>query len=118
MKHRLCTVEEIPAGEKRGFTVKNIPIVVVHSQKGEFYAIYGMCPHQRSPLLAGVLGGLTVAEQAGQAFEYIREGEILRCPWHGFSYDVTTGACLAEEKKLRIKTYPLTIEDRAVFLDI
>jgi nitrite reductase (NADH) small subunit len=92
--------------------------VVVHSKKGEFYAIYGLCPHQHSVLAAGTLGGLTVAEQPGETFEYIREGEILRCPWHGFSYDVTTGACLSEAKKLRVKTYPLTIADQEVFLEV
>jgi nitrite reductase (NADH) small subunit len=118
MKYRVCHVQEIPSGEKQGFTIKNIPIVIVHSKQGEFYAIYGLCPHQRSALAAGALGGLTVASQPGEAFQYVREGEILRCPWHGFSYDVTTGACLSEAKKLRVKTYPLSIINQEVFLEM
>jgi len=118
VKYRVCQVEEIPRGEKRSYTIKNMPIVVVHSKQGKFYAIYGVCPHHRGPLAAGVLGGKTEATQPGQDFQYVREGEILRCPWHGFSFDVTTGACLLASERLRVKTYPLTIDDRQVFLDV
>ena len=118
MQYRVCHVEEIPCGEKRSYTIKNVPVVVVHSQQGEFYAIYGVCPHQRGPLGAGVLGGLTEAAQPGEPFQYVREGEVLRCPWHSFSFDVTTGACLTVPEKLRVKTYPLTISDHEVFLDM
>jgi len=77
VQYRVCHAQEIPPGEKRSFTIKNIPIVVIHSKQDTFYAIYGLCPHQRSPLAAGVLGGLTDAPQPGEAFAYIREGEIL-----------------------------------------
>lgn len=117
MKYQVCQVEEVPRGEKRSFTIKNIPVVVIHNQKGEFYAIYDRCPHQRAVLSDGKLCGLTVADQPGAIFEYHREGEILRCPWHGFSFDVTTGACLTAEK-MRVKAYPLTIEDQKIFLDV
>ena len=117
-KYRVCHVEEIPRGEKRSYTIKNIPLIVVHSQRGEFHAIYGLCPHQRGALAAGILGGQTQAPAPNSEFDYIREGEILRCPWHGFSYDVTTGACLTAPNKLRVKTYPLTIDDQEVFLEL
>jgi nitrite reductase (NADH) small subunit len=118
MKYRVCRVEDIPPGEKRTYSIKNVPIVVVHSQQGQFYAVYGRCPHQHGALGEGVLGGQTVAAQPGEAFQYIREGEILRCPWHGFSFDVTTGACLAAPERLRVKTYPLLIDERQIFLDV
>jgi nitrite reductase/ring-hydroxylating ferredoxin subunit len=118
MKYRVCNVQDIAPGETRSFSIKNIPIVLVRSKQGEFYALYGLCPHQRCSLATGVLGGLTVAPQPGAAFEYIREGEILRCPWHSFSFDVTTGACLTAPKKLRVKTYPLSITNQEVFLEV
>jgi nitrite reductase (NADH) small subunit len=116
MKYRVCRVEDIPCGEKRSYTIKNLPIMVIHSQQGEFYAVYDRCPHQRAPLSEGVLGGLTAATQPGESFSYTRQGEIIRCPWHGFSYDVTNGTCLANER-LRVKTYPLIVDDHQLFLD-
>ncbi|HCI79008.1 MAG TPA: hypothetical protein DHW02_04895, partial [Ktedonobacter sp.] len=44
---------------------KNIPIVLIHSNKGELYAIYAICPHQRGNLAYGALGGLTEAKPTG-----------------------------------------------------
>lgn len=118
MKYRLCHVEDLPKGSKKTFTVKNMPIVLTHSQQDKFYAIYGLCPHQHAPLGEGTLGGFSKAEQPGEDFQYERDGEILRCPWHGFSYDVTTGVCLTAPDRLRVKTYPLVIEQSEVFLDV
>ena len=118
MRYRLCHVDEVPVGSKKAFTVKSIPIVLAHSVKDEFFAIYGLCPHQRAALSDGTLGGLAVADEIGADFCYEREGEILRCAWHGFSYDVTTGVCLAAPERLRVKTYPLVIEQNEVFLDV
>lgn len=118
MKYRICHVNDVPAGEKRIYTVKQIPLVVIHSKAGEFYAIYRFCPHQRGDMGRGILGGLTQAEQAGAPFDYTREGEIIRCPWHGFSYDVVSGTCLTAPDKLRMRTYPLTITDQGVFLEL
>lgn len=118
MKYRVCRVEEIPSGQKRRYTVKNIPLVVVHSVHGGFYAVYEFCPHQRASLGDGVLGGMTFARQPGAKFDYVREGEILRCPWHNYCFDVKTGLCLTEPQKFRVKTYPILIEDQEVFLDL
>ncbi len=118
MKYRVCHQQDVPVGEKRSFTVKNIPIVVSHSKQGKFYAIYGFCPHQRCSFGDGILGGLTKAGEPGEEFQYVREGEIIRCAWHGFSFDVTTGACLTAPDKLRVKTYPLIEADNELFLDL
>lgn len=118
MKHHICAVQDIPPGEKRTFQVKQIPLLVIHARNGNFYAVYRFCPHQRSDLATGILGGMTQAEQPGVAFEYIREDEILRCPWHGFSFDVTTGACLTVPEQLRVRTYSLLVEDQELYLDL
>ena len=72
-----------------------------------------MCPHQKAALAAGILGGLTVASQPGGAFESIREGEILRCPWHEWEYDIKTGESVFDPK-VRVATYPVEVVDGAV----
>ena len=118
MQYFVCHEQDVPPGTKKVYTVKNIPLLVVHSKAGEFYAIYGYCPHQHAPLWRGVLGGITAEDQPGETFEYKREGEIIRCPWHGFSFDVTTGACLSAPERLRVKTYPLTISEQQIYLEL
>ncbi|GCF10839.1 Rieske (2Fe-2S) protein [Dictyobacter arantiisoli] len=117
MKYLVGNVAEVPRGEKRSYKIKNIPIVVIHSAQDQFYALYERCPHQGVSLGNGTLGGTTCATGPGAAFDYTREGEILRCPWHGFSFDVTNGACVNAES-LRVRTYPLTIDNSQIFLDL
>ena len=118
MKYHVCSEQDIQPGNKRTYTVKNVPVVVVRSNNGEFHAIYGFCPHQHSPLGEGVLVGVTEAAQPGDTLGYQRVGEILRCPWHGFSFDVVTGRCLSVPDKLRVRTYPLTVDEHEVFIEM
>jgi nitrite reductase (NADH) small subunit len=117
MKYRLCDARELPPGEKRAYTVRQIPIVLVHSQDDTFYAVYGLCPHQRGPLAEGLLTGTTIETPQG-GIQMAQEGEILRCPWHGFSFDLRTGRCLADPVRLRLRTYPVSVEQHEVFLDL
>lgn len=44
--------------------------------------------------------------------EYIwsREGEILRCPWHGWEFDITTGRSIHNPRKTLVRTYDVSIE--------
>jgi len=48
-------------------------------------------------------------------YEYSREGEILRCPWHGWEFDMRTGQSWFDPKKVRVRQYQVTVEpDTAV----
>ena len=42
----------------------------------------------------------------------MREGEIIRCPWHLWEFEIATGRCLVDPR--RVKTYPVAIEDGQV----
>jgi nitrite reductase/ring-hydroxylating ferredoxin subunit len=41
--------------------------------------------------------------------DLVRDGEIIRCPWHLWEFDLLTGLCLVDPK-VRVKTYPVSIE--------
>jgi nitrite reductase/ring-hydroxylating ferredoxin subunit len=43
-------------------------------------------------------------------FAIERDGEIIRCPWHLWEFEIATGRCLVDAR-MRVKTYPTTIED-------
>ena len=47
--------------------------------------------------------------------EYVMEGRVLRCPWHQWEFDITTGRTLARPER-RIRTYPVHISDGHVVL--
>jgi nitrite reductase (NADH) small subunit len=43
-------------------------------------------------------------------FRYGLQGRILRCPWHGWEYDITTGQSVFDPE-VRVVTYPVIVED-------
>ena len=46
---------------------------------------------------------------------YTREGEIIKCPWHQWEFDIKTGHALYDPK-LRVRTYRVEVEDEQVVL--
>jgi nitrite reductase/ring-hydroxylating ferredoxin subunit len=65
---------------------------------GTFYAIEETCPHRGGPLSEGSL-----------------EGTVVACPWHGWQYDVTSGACLTNPS-VNQKKYAVKVEGNDIFV--
>ena len=62
----------------------------VFNLDGAYFALRNRCPHQGGPLCLGRLSGMLTSPRPGE-YEYQRDGEILRCPWHGWEFDLRTG---------------------------
>jgi nitrite reductase/ring-hydroxylating ferredoxin subunit len=99
---------ELPPGTRRVVTAGRREIVVLNVDS-RLYAIYNRCPHQRAPLDAGPLGGTNVPSPVGE-FRFGMDGQILRCPWHHYEFDLTTGRCLADPQRLRVAIYDVQLE--------
>jgi 3-phenylpropionate/trans-cinnamate dioxygenase ferredoxin subunit len=39
-----------------------------------------------------------------------RAGEVVRCPWHGWEFDIRTGRSVFSPDRVRTKTYPACFE--------
>jgi nitrite reductase (NADH) small subunit len=76
---RVAATSEIPVGQGKTLEVGGKQIAVFNCD-GTFYAIDNICKHRGGPLGEGELDGVNVI-----------------CPWHGWTYDVTSGACLEED---------------------
>jgi 3-phenylpropionate/trans-cinnamate dioxygenase ferredoxin subunit len=55
------------------------------------------------------------ADRAAQSsrpgeIEYTKLGEIIRCPWHGWEFDIRTGQSYCDPKRFRARAYPATVE--------
>lgn len=106
-------VDEIPAGARKIVTVRGIEIGVFNVA-GTYHAIPNLCIHQWGPLCDGkVSGTLATAAEHDWQYEWVREGEIVICPWHALEFDVTTGQCLAYPR-VKLRRYPVTVEDGVV----
>lgn len=78
---------------------------------GEFFALRSRCPHQGGPLCEGRLSGFLRSPRPGE-YEYSRKGEILRCPWHGWEFDVRTGQSWFDPQLTGVRRYEVTVEAR------
>jgi len=100
-KHRVATVDEIPVGGRKLVDIAGRSIGVFNIN-GEYFALRNTCPHQGGALCEGLLTGFLTADVPGE-YEYTRRGEILRCPWHGWEFDVKTGQSWVDPEKTRVE---------------
>ena len=107
-KHVVGTVDELPPGARKIVDIAGRSIGVFNVG-GEFYALRNTCPHQSGPLCEGRLTGFLMARVPGE-YSYTRRGEILRCPWHGWEFDIKTGQSWFDPLQTRVRAYPVTVE--------
>ena len=107
-KHVVAAVPDLPPGHRKLVTLRGRPIVVFNLA-GEFFALLNRCPHQGGSLNDGILTGLIQSPRPG-TYKYTREGEIIRCPWHGWEFDIRTGQSYCDPKRFRAKAYPAHVE--------
>ncbi len=107
--HVVGALADFPPGSHTVVKIRNLHLGVFNID-GEFHALPNICPHQFGPLCEGPVGGTTTCSaDTGWRFSWVREGEILTCPWHGLEFDIATGTCLASPK-LRVRRYPISVE--------
>jgi 3-phenylpropionate/trans-cinnamate dioxygenase ferredoxin subunit len=41
------------------------------------------------------------------AYVFTRKGEIVRCPWHGWEFDIRTGKSYCDPEKIKTRAYPV-----------
>lgn len=117
MKHNLCRYEALEKSGKLAFVIENRPVVVVRAQDGEVHALRDVCPHKGPCLSAGMLDRNCTGDTVGE-YIFDRDTEVLRCPWHSWEFDIRTGCSLFDPEKVRVKTYPVTVENGDVFVDL
>jgi nitrite reductase/ring-hydroxylating ferredoxin subunit len=50
-------------------------------------------------------------------FVFGLENQVLQCPWHGWEFNLESGAPLCGGKE-RLTLYPVTVRDNAVFVEL
>jgi nitrite reductase (NADH) small subunit len=85
---------------------------VVVDPSGAPHGIRNRCPHHGGPLCLGRV----VERVGGEPGVYELTGRrSLRCPWHGWEFDLETGVCV-DEPALRAAVYPVRVEDGRVLV--
>ena len=107
-KHVVAAVGDIPPGTRRLAQV-NGRAIVVFNLGGEFFALNNRCPHRGGSLCQGRQTGLVGSDGPGN-YRYSRPGEIIRCPWHGWEFDIRTGQSWCDPTRVRARPYAVSVQ--------
>lgn len=107
-RYTVMPAAELPSGERKIVELDGRSIGIFNVG-GRYHALRNLCPHQGGPVCLGRTSGLITASAPGR-YQYSRDGEIVRCPWHGWEFDITTGRSVCEPEEWRLRTYPVTVE--------
>jgi nitrite reductase/ring-hydroxylating ferredoxin subunit len=94
---RAIAVADLPPGRAAEVVVDGQAIALFNVD-GTFHALAGRCPHRGGPLGQGFLDGPRVS-----------------CPWHNYTFDVTTGENVVSAD-LKVARYDVKVEDGRVFV--
>jgi len=101
------TVDEIEPGGKKIVEVGGRSIGI-YNVNGEYFALLNRCPHQAGPLCDGLNYGFLKSGAVGE-YEFSRPGEVVRCPWHGWEFDVRTGQSWFDPVQVRVRRYNVVV---------
>ncbi|MEN4920941.1 Rieske (2Fe-2S) protein [Achromobacter spanius] len=117
MEHKAASLNDIPENDGLTVDVGGRPIGVFRVGE-KVYAVKNMCPHKRAPLAMGTVEGTMLPTSCAGNYQYGMEGQVLKCPWHGWEFDLATGNCLFGVSDSRVKTYPAYVRDGYVYIDV
>ena len=99
-RHHVGRLDDLTAGQLKLVEANGARLVLVRV-RDEVFACSDECTHQGGPLSEGRLTGTRLA-----------------CPWHGWMFDLRSGECLMPSRGGRVDTYPVTIEDGNIWVEI
>jgi 3-phenylpropionate/trans-cinnamate dioxygenase ferredoxin subunit len=82
---------------------------------GEYFALANRCPHEGGPLCQGRIVALVQSDGPGH-YRLARRNEFLRCPWHGWEFDIRTGQSWCDPQSVRARQFPVSVEAGATLL--
>lgn len=112
---RICSVDELPPGASTIVAVGRHSVGVFNVD-GHLFAFLNRCPHAGAPLCRGRVTGMAVAHGPGFDVAWEREGELLRCPWHAWEFELETGRSVSTPR-IRAKTYKVLVIGDEIYVE-
>jgi nitrite reductase/ring-hydroxylating ferredoxin subunit len=114
-QHIVATVDDIPPGQRKLVNVEGRDIGIFNVG-GEYFAVGNRCPHEGASLCRGRIVGLVESSEPG-SYQFSRRGELLRCPWHGWEFDLRTGKSWCEPDRTKVRSYDLKVESGGALVE-
>lgn len=112
-RYWVATTTELIEQKRKIVSVEGIEVGLFYVEQ-QFVAWRNICPHAYAPVCEGRICG-TRLPSAVYEYKYGRDQQILRCPWHGWEFDLLTGEHLVEGS-VKLKAVPLEVEGEDIYL--
>lgn len=102
MSRDVCAATDLAPGSMIETMVGERPVVVARTGAGRLYAFAGSCLHHGAPLVHGRLLTGIEGDSTGE-YRLSAGRDLVKCPWHGYEYDLSSGAALFDgRRRLRL----------------
>ena len=97
---KIASTADLPGPDQaKEFTVGD-KVICVANVRGSISAMDNVCIHRGGPLGQGII-----------------EGDKIVCPWHGWQYDLKTGAA-THNAAAKVKVYPIRVDGNDVLVEL
>ena len=100
-RQRVAAAVDLAAESMKRVEVNGTPVCLARAEDGNFYALNDICTHEEFFLSDGELWGMDV-----------------ECPQHGSRFNLQTGKVTGLPAVIPATTYPVTVEDGDVYVDV
>jgi 3-phenylpropionate/trans-cinnamate dioxygenase ferredoxin subunit len=100
-RYRVASIAEVPRESLKSVLAGEQEVCLAHCEDDHFYAIDDVCTHENFLL------------SQGELFEFDVE-----CPQHGSRFNVQTGKVTGLPAVIPTRTFPVTVEDGDVYVDV
>ncbi len=107
-RHVVAATDDLAPGEHKLIEVAGREIGLFNVG-GEFFALANRCPHGGGYMCEGFVTGLALSDGPGR-YRLERKGEFLRCPFHGWEFEIRTGQSYCDPKSTRARKFNVTVE--------
>ena len=105
---RVTSCDSIPLREGRLVTLAGRDIAIFNLGD-RFMATDNRCPHEGGPLCQGKMIALVQSDGPG-TYRLAGEREFLRCPWHGWEFEIRTGQSWCDPNSVKARPFAVTVE--------
>lgn len=98
---RACATTDIDLDDLMRFDHGAQTFIIIRSEEDEFFAMDGICSHEKVHLVDGL----------------VMEGTV-ECPKHSATFCYRTGEAKRAPACINLKTFPVKVEDGAVYIEI
>ena len=100
----VCKIDELEEGEARKVdcSVNGVDAIAIFNYQGDFFAMNDKCSHGNASMSEG----------------YLEDDGTVECPLHASRFCLKTGVPQCVPATEPIQTYPVTIEDDALYVEL